>query len=264
MNSNISNLPRVGFFGTGEKEYGHGGSGIEKLLEKVKSGDIQAIVALIVSNYSNGGVKEKADKFNIPFHHMTGFPKRESNGKFSEENLQVIREIYQKIIRENNLEYVFLSGLLNYVAGLKPHKTVNVHPGPTQEGYGGKGMYGMHVHRKIWEDYKAGKINQTCVTMHYVTDKFDDPKFTIVQVPVTLEDCNSEDDVKNKVNKMEHIIQWKITQMVISEAIKWTGNENDKIEIDTDVAESFKFLEGTVFGGMLDLQGGISYENRLI
>lgn len=47
-------------------------------------------------------------------------------------------------------------------------------------------MHGDAVHEKIFVDYKSGKINQTCVTMHYATDIFDDERFIIAQVPVSL------------------------------------------------------------------------------
>gem|GEM_PF-5921172 len=44
---------------------------------------------------------------------------------------------------------------------------MNIHPGPLGI-YGGDGMYGDHVHEKIWKDFFDGAIASSAVTMHFV------------------------------------------------------------------------------------------------
>jgi folate-dependent phosphoribosylglycinamide formyltransferase PurN len=67
-------------------------------------------------------------------------------------------------------------------------------------------MYGSHVHERVWQDYEAGMIQRTCVTMHYVTDEVDRGPI-ICQIPVEIDDCNSAKEVGDKVNKVEH--EWQ-------------------------------------------------------
>jgi folate-dependent phosphoribosylglycinamide formyltransferase PurN len=280
-NAQNNDLPKVWFFWTWEKEYWHGWSGIKKILEMVQSWDIQAIVALIVSNYPNWWVKQKADNFKIPFHYMAEkFPKRDKKNEkwdleYSDEAKEKIWKIYQEIMKEYWLEYIFLSWWLRYVCWIPFNKVINIHPGPTQEWYGWEWMHGMNVHEKIWSDYQTWKINQTCVTMHYATDKFDDPRFTIAQVPVDLSWpfilgdfkqenwCTSAEEVFKRVNAVEHFIQWKVTQLIVSWAISWTWNEEDKVQVNMEEVAKYEFPIWTVFAKNIDLQGGISYENRL-
>lgn len=111
----------------------------------------------------------------------------------------------------------------------------------------------MKVHKKVWDDYWSWIINMTCVTMHFVTEGIDDWPI-IAQVPVSLTWCNNPDDVQAIVNKMEHEIQWKITQMIVSEAVTWSWKNWDKIKINDAIVAWFDFPDGTVFGKELNLE----------
>lgn len=253
----MTNLPKIWLFWTWEKEYWKWWSWIRVLLEKVGSEDIKANVAVIVSDYENGWVRQKADDAWIEFHHIKDFPKRETSGQrkweFAPYASHKISLMYKEIIKKYWLEYVFLSWWLKLVLWLDPTKTVNIHPGPTKHPYWWKWMWGMRVHRKVWEDYLEWKINRTCVTMHYVVPWIDEGPIA-VQVPVhIIEDCKSPEDVQAKVNVMEHEIQWKVTQMIISGAIKWSWKIGEKVEIDMEVAKSFGFPEWTGFGEEIEL-----------
>ncbi len=50
-------------------------------------------------------------------------------------------------------------------------------------------MHGMAVHNKIFEDWEEGKITRTAVTMHFVTDTFDDGPI-IFQFPVETSEAS--------------------------------------------------------------------------
>ncbi|MDD3645980.1 MAG: formyltransferase family protein [Candidatus Gracilibacteria bacterium] len=245
---------RIGLFGSGE------GTGIEALLKKVKSGDINAQVAIIVSNNTNGSIENKVTDlgFGELFHLSTDFPDGDPHSDDLITTLEFIR-FYDDIIKENKLDYIFLSGWLKYVIGTSERTTVNIHPGPTKPPYGGIGMYGDKLHQKIWEDYTTGKINQTCVTMHYVTEKVDDGPI-IVQVPVSLAGCLSPQDVKTKVNAVEHDVQWKVTQLIVTGKIVWDGKDTrNVILLDSQSVDELDFPVGTVFAGEVDLKDDLPY-----
>lgn len=96
--------------------------------------------------------------------------------------------------------------------------------------YGGPGMYGHHVHDKIYQDLMAGKIKRTCVSMHFVTPQYDDPQGLIFQYPVELDTSDTPATIAQKVNKIEHERQWKITRMVAHGEISAERDaENQKI-----------------------------------
>ena len=87
-------------------------------------------------------------------------------------------------------------------------------------------MYGDNVHKKVWEDYFDGRIVSSAVTMHFVPSGVDDKMGSgpiIIQVPVSLIDCKNWEEVKTRVNAMEHHIQWQITEHIINDKITWSG-----------------------------------------
>lgn len=245
----MNNLPNIWLFWTGEKEYGKGGSGIEEILKAFWSFDIKDCVNVIVSSNRNGWVRKIAYENWIPFKAMTKLPSRLENWEYSEEDKEELKNRYLDIVKEYDLEYIFLSGWLVYVIWLEPNKTVNIHPGPLNEPYGWKGMYGMNIHNKVWEDYVDWKINQTCITMNYVTENIDDGPI-IAQIPVWLVWCNSPEDVQKRVKQVEHIIQWKITQMVITWEISWSWIKWDSVQ----------FPENFTWGKEVDLMDWVAFK----
>lgn len=216
---------------------------------------------------SDDETKEKLDYLNIKhsFEFMD-FPfQREKEWdfkwKFEPDTEYKISKLYEKIVTDNNLDYYFLSGWLKYVIWLEENKTVNIHPWPMEsQWYWWKDMHWMNVHNKVWQDYIDWKINQTCMTMHYVTDEFDKGPI-ITQIPVSLVWCQSPDDVQKAVNKMEHEFQWIITQMVISWDISWSWDYDDKVVIKEGALDKYTFPEWTVFAWKVDLEEWIPYNN---
>ena len=49
------------------------------------------------------------------------------------------------------------------------NKVINIHPALLPK-YGGKGMYGMHVHEAV----VANKETETGITIHYVNENYDE------------------------------------------------------------------------------------------
>ena len=158
-------IPKIILFWSGGKEPNKWWTGIETILKKVESGEIQAQVVWIISNYSNGWVANKARNFGVEpkIIEEQNFPKRDKENKswkktlFSKVNKNEITKIYKEILKEYKPDYRFMSWWLKYILWLPINKTINIHPGPTKEPYGGKGMYWDKIHKKIWEDYKEKK-----------------------------------------------------------------------------------------------------------
>ena len=80
---------------------------------------------------------------------------------------------------------------------LFPNRMVNIHPALLPK-YGGKGMYGMHVHRAV----VANKESETGITIHYVNEHYDEGTI-IFQESVGLDIGDSPEDVAAKIHELE-------------------------------------------------------------
>jgi phosphoribosylglycinamide formyltransferase-1 len=199
-------------FASGDSE--GGGSGFKKLIEAMHAGTLTAEIVAVVSNHANGGVKKRADELEIPFVHFA--PPREA-------------EDYQRLVREYKAEAVALSGWLKLVKGLDPRTTINIHPGPLPE-FGGAGLYGHHVHEKVMETFRAGRIKYSEVSMHFVTEKYDDgPVF--FRFPVKILDDDTPESLQKRVNAVEHEYQAFITDLVVRNQITWDGKNHGSLKV---------------------------------
>jgi phosphoribosylglycinamide formyltransferase 1 len=212
-------ISKLLIFSSGSKD--GGGSGFLNLVNQKNAGILNTEIVGVVSNHQNGGVFEKANNLNIPFYH---FP------------LPREAEDYQRIVSVAGADFVALSGWLKLVKGLNPKTTFNIHPGPLPR-FGGEGMYGHFVHEAVMEAYKKGEVEYSAVSMHFVTEKFDEgPLFFEVKVSI-----HSDDDavkLAERVNRAEHFYQPIVTDAVVNGRIYWDGKNKDSLV----VSEEFKNL----------------------
>lgn len=192
--------PRIVIFASGSKE--GGGSGFENMVNATRNGILNAEIAAVVSNHEHGGVRQRADRLGITFIH---FP------------LPRTAEKYQEIVGDADL--VCLSGWLKPVTGLDPKKTINIHPGPLPR-FGGAGMYGHYVHEAVMEAYKKDEVTHSAVSMHFVTENYDEgPLF--FEFPVEILPDDTPETLAQRVLAAEHQWQPVITQKVLSGEISW-------------------------------------------
>lgn len=224
------NKKKIIIFASGTKD--GGGSGFENLVNATKKGILDAEILAVVSNHENGGVREKANRLNISFIH---FPARKlpESGEFVDKEGNKIdpsefatAENYRKLTESADL--VCLSGWLKLVTGLDQKKTINIHPGPLPK-FGGAGMYGHHVHEAVMEAYKRGEITHSAVSMHFVTEKYDEGPLFFSQSVEILSDDTAETLAK-RVNEAEHKWQPVITNKVLSGEISWDGKNPDSLK----------------------------------
>ncbi len=210
----MTNKPQLIVFASGSKD--GGGSGFENLVSASRSaqGILHADIVAVVSNHENGGVRERADRLNVPFEH---FPKPWDEAG------------YTRLLEKYGNPWVSLSGWLKLAVGLNPAKSINIHPGLLPD-LGGPGMYGHHVHEAAVERFKEGTLKETAVSMHFVTEKFDDgPLF--FSFPVPIRESDDAESLAKRVNMMEHAWQPFITSMVVNGHISWDGVNRDSLKI---------------------------------
>jgi phosphoribosylglycinamide formyltransferase-1 len=79
-----------------------------------------------------------------------------------------------------------------------PNRIVNIHPALLPK-YGGKGMYGMHVHEAV----KLAGENITGITIHFVNQHYDEGNI-IAQFSCSLSEVDGPEEIAKKVQLLEH------------------------------------------------------------
>ncbi|MBA3732800.1 hypothetical protein H0W91_00260 [Patescibacteria group bacterium] len=201
------NKPKLTVFASGSKT--GGGSGFENLVKASRNGILDAEIR-VVSSRENTGVKKIADELGVPFTYSAG---------------PWTKETYQELAKGS--DFVALSGWLKLVTGLDPRTTFNIHPGPLPR-FGGERMYGHYVHEAVIEAFNRGEITHSAVTMHFVTEKFDEgPVFFRKAIEIIPGD--TADSLSARVNTVEHLYQPIVTDAVLKGKIWWDGKNPDSL-----------------------------------
>lgn len=181
------------------------GSGFQELVENSRTGVLNATIVGLVTNKDDYACIQRARRLGIPYVIMKSFD----------------AEDYQEIIDRFTPDLVVLSGWLKLTKGLDPRTTINIHPGPLY-GFGGKGMYGHHVHQEVISAYHEGILGKSEVCMHFVTDEYDlGPVF--FRYPIILRPEDDAESLGARVNKIEHGWQSYVTNLVVQGEISWDG-----------------------------------------
>ncbi|MDF2159124.1 phosphoribosylglycinamide formyltransferase [Algoriphagus sp. CAU 1675] len=163
------------------------GSNAEKIMEHFQN-STKAQIALVASNKADAFVLQRAEKFKVP---TFTFTKKEMDAGVLLEKLQ-----------KEQINWVVLAGFLlkipEELIRAFPDHMVNIHPALLPK-YGGKGMYGHHVHEAV----KAAGEKETGITIHLVNENYDEGKI-IFQASTPLSPEDSPEDIAQKVHALEH------------------------------------------------------------
>lgn len=185
---------RIAIFASGT------GSNALKIIEHFASHpDIE--VSLIISNKKNAGVLDIAKE-----HHIESWVIKRSEFYDSDS--------ISKELEKAKIDLLVLAGFLwlipSHLVKHFPRKIINIHPALLPK-YGGKGMYGMHVHRAVKE---AGE-KESGISIHFVNEKYDEGQI-IFQKEVSIDEEDSAEDIRNKVLALEHRYFAQIVERVLS------------------------------------------------
>lgn len=118
-----------------------------------------------------------------------------------------------QIVKEAQPDLIVLAGFLlkfpEIILREFPDKIINIHPALLPK-YGGKGMYGHHVHEAI----VANNETETGITVHYVNENYDEGAI-ILQKKTHLLPSDSAETVAKKV----HLLEYEWLPKVIEEIL---------------------------------------------
>lgn len=105
------------------------------------------------------------------------------------------------ILRSSQPDLIVLAGFLwkfpEFILKEFENKVINIHPALLPK-YGGKGMYGMHVHNAVVEN----KESETGITIHYVNENYDEGAI-IFQAKCEVKTSDTAEDVAAKIHELE-------------------------------------------------------------
>jgi phosphoribosylglycinamide formyltransferase-1 len=160
-------------------------------------------VSLVACNNPGAGVLDIAEKENIPRLML-------DKEKFFRGNA------YVDELQEKKIDFLVLAGFLwkiplTLVEAYRG-RIINIHPA-LLPGYGGKGMYGRHVHESVI----AAGDRQTGITIHYVDELYDHGQ-VIFQAFCPVDPADTPETVAKKVHQLEYAHFPKIIEEVVLSA----------------------------------------------
>lgn len=165
----------------------HNGSGFDAIYKACKENRLNAQVTVVISNNTNAVVLQNAKKYQLTNYLVNS--KTDDNPD---------EKIYA-LLKENNCEYVFLSGYMKKLSSkiTNNFKIINSHPSLLPK-YGGAGMYGSFVHEAVIQN--SEKISG--VTIHEVNEKYDEGKI-LLQKQLRLSDNETVQTLEKKIKELE-------------------------------------------------------------
>jgi len=170
-----------------------GGSNFKAIAESIERCELPAKIVLVASNTPDTKGLVYAREKDLP---VAVFKRDEwLDGKS-------FAEYMMKTLTDHNVNFIVLAGYLRKlppgVVRAYKKRIVNIHPALLPD-FGGKGMYGMNVHRAVIE---AG-VPKSGVTIHYVDEEYDTGSIIDQErVPVFTDD--TPETLAARVLKVEH------------------------------------------------------------
>ena len=146
-------------------------------------GDLKAKINLVVSNNPNAFAIERAKNSNIPTYIIVGKNKDEIDIEL------------ENVLSNYSIDLIVLAGYLKLIGSrlINKYTIINTHPSLLPK-FGGKGMYGMNVHKAVVE----AKEEFSGPTVHFVNNNYDEGNI-ISQTKIKLCSDETPEDRKSVV-----------------------------------------------------------------
>lgn len=174
-------MKRIVIFASGS------GSNAENLIKFFHNRETISVIQ-VLSNNPHAKVLDRAKKLKVSALSFNKFAFTET-------------EDVLNILKSSNPDLIILAGFLwkfpEKIISSFPNKVINLHPALLPK-YGGKGMYGMHVHNAV----VANNEIETGITIHYVNENYDEGAI-IFQASCPVNPSDSAEQVASKINELE-------------------------------------------------------------
>ena len=164
-----------------------GGRTVLNLAEEIERGRLNArITGVIAHRESLAGVRRCRDR-GLPVTVVDGDPRDSLDDRLDE------------VLAGTGARFICLCGYLRHfrVGTQWSGRTINIHPALLPD-FGGKGMYGAHVHRAVL----ASGVPESGCTVHFVDEEYDHGP-TILQRSCPVMKDDDEDTLAARVFELE-------------------------------------------------------------
>lgn len=149
--------------------------------------DLPLEVGLCVTNRATAGVVERARKYDVAVEVL--------------EDPNDATHVLD-LLRTKEIDVIALAGYLRRIptelVTAYRHRILNIHPALLPS-FGGRGMYGMHVHRAVIES----GVRWTGVTIHMVDEEYDTGPI-VLQSPLPVLQEDTPESLAARVLELEH------------------------------------------------------------
>jgi len=153
------------------------------------TGSAKAKISLIVCNKPGAGILQIAEKEHIPT-------------LLIEKELFFQGDAYVPELQKKGIDLIILAGFLWKIPPALirayPDRIVNIHPALLPK-YGGKGMYGRHVHQAVIENKEA----VSGISIHFVDELYDNGA-VIFQASCPVLEGDTPESLAKRVQELEH------------------------------------------------------------
>lgn len=192
----------------------HNGSNMQAIIDACKNGALQASPAVVISNNSGSGALARAKQEGIPYYHLSGT---------THPNPQELDHAILDAMLEHEVDVIILAG---YMKKIGPNtlshfanRILNIHPALLPK-FGGKGMYGMHVHEAVISSDES----ESGVSIHIVDPEYDTGP-VIAQTRVPVEPMDTPKALATRVLQREHTFFAETLQKIVTEEIMLPAHE---------------------------------------
>lgn len=145
-------------------------------------------ISLVISNRQDAYALKRAAKYGVTCKVL-------SKSEINDEH------IILPILQKYSIDFIVLAGFMlivpEFIINKYYNKVINIHPSLLPK-FGGKGMYGHHVHEAV----KAAGETETGITIHFVNNICDGGEI-IAQFKINLTQHDSVEDIESKIHLLE-------------------------------------------------------------
>ena len=174
-------MKRIVIFASGS------GTNAENIIKYFQKSNVANVVR-VLSNKKDAKVLDRSNSLNV------------SCMYFSRNDFYDSDKVLNLLVEE--ADFIVLAGFLwrvpENIIKMFSNKIVNIHPALLPK-YGGKGMYGMHIHNTVI----ANKEKETGITIHYVNENYDEGA-VILQKKVRVDESDTPESIAKKIHKLEY------------------------------------------------------------
>lgn len=187
-------MKRIVIFASG------GGTNAENLITYFNNRETISVM-LVLTNNPNAKVLDRCKRLKV--------------SAFSFNRIALMQGDVLNLLKSAQPDLIILAGFLwrfpESILNEFPNKVINVHPALLPK-YGGKGMYGIHVHEAV----VTNKEPETGITIHYVNEHYDEGAI-IFQATCEVASSDSAENVASKIHELEMEHFPKVVEKLLSD-----------------------------------------------